>query len=382
MGIKKNERYKVKSVKDQWAITDENKVWVDKFNKLSRIMGDYSAYETSDGITLNLLEWRPNIAKKIRHLPTYEQSYILFKHDRLTRLKIQLGAFKKNLIKSYGKNCEIPLEMRKAQIFEWYAMSYSTEEIHKLLSEESGVNVSFSSLRRFYLRYKVEIEKIQNEYDNVIGAIGISRKRSRLEVLDYMLRKTKQEYDRENGDRMLPFGREMQKILEQARKEVEGEQIRLNIDGTINITATLESAKATELLYSDINFMNLLIARVAARMNINPFLLQWQLTNSWYSKFTGIKRNNSIMDEIPNYPSKIILNWNDLQDKAEKKQKEYDDFKDRFTQEVNSEPVKEDKDKSDKLRSILKDRIKQKQDDIDKIKVRIKEGNMNMKKNE
>jgi hypothetical protein len=186
-----------------------------------------------------------------------------------------------------------------------------------------------------------------------------------------MLRKTKQDYDKSNGQRMIPFSREMARILEQARKEVEGEQVHLNIDGSINITSTIESAKSVEKLYADINFMNLLMSRVAARMRINPLILQYQLTNSWYARFTGIKRNDSLMDEIPNYPSKIILNWNDIQDKAEKHEEKMAQLKKKFDQVVDFVPLDEDEQKAENLRKALKEKLKLRVSDLESVKERI-----------
>lgn len=362
-------KYVAKKLNEKWF--RDNDDLVKRFNKLSAIIERYCNYETSEGTLLNLMGWSPYIKKAIKHLPVYEQKFIMHKFNRFSKLKTALGGIKVHMRKDLGENYEVALEVRKAQILELYGLHYSSQEIHKKLIEESGLNISFTSIRRFYLKYKAEIEKVQLDYEKAVGQIGIARKRSRLEVLDHMLRKTKQDYDKVNGMRMLPYSREMAKILEQARKEVEGEQLHLNVDGTINIVTTIESAKSVEQLYSDINFMNLLIARVAARMRINPMMLQYQLTNSWYAKFTGIKRHNSLMDDVPNYPSNIILNWNDLQDKADKKEKELLGLKAKFTEDVEYVPVEKEVSKAEKLRDALRSKLKIKQEEIDKAKAKI-----------
>ena len=364
-------KYQAKKISDNW-VHDEGKAdYAKRFNKLSQIIANYCMHTTSAGEELNLMGWSPFIRKKISNLPDYEQAYILHKFNRFSKLKTALGGLKIGMKKELGTDYEDALETRKTYILELYAQHYNSEDIHKKLIEESGMSISFSSIRKFYLKHKVEIEKLRFDYEKDVNFIGISRKRSRLEILDYMLRKTKQDYDKSNGQRMIPFSREMSRILEQARKEVEGEQLYLNIDGSINITSTIESAKSVEKLYADINFMNLLISRVAARMRINPLLLQYQLTNSWYAKFTGIKRNDSLMDEIPNYPSKIILNWGDIQEKADKYEEKINDMKQKFDDEVEFVPIDEDKDKAEKLRIALKSKLKFRQDDLDNIKERI-----------
>ena len=344
----------------------------EKFNKLSIIMGKYSKITCSDGMTeVNLLAFKHSVRRKIEHLPIEEQENILFKFDRFSRLKAQLSIFKRQMTSIVGESYDIALETRKTAILEMFGRHFNVEETHKFLLEDSGLPISFSSVKRFYMKYRVEIEKLQLDYENEIGVIGISRKRSRLEVLDYMLRKTKQDYDKTEGMSMLPFGKEIGRILEQAKKEVEGEQIKLDISGNINITATLESIKSVEQLYSDINFMSYLIARLSVRIRINPLLLQYQLATNWYCKFTGMKRNDSLSEEIPEYPSKIILNWDDLQMKAEKKEKEYKELSASFDKELNYIPTEEKTNEGEKLRQALKEKLREKQNAVDQIKNRI-----------
>lgn len=342
-----------------------------KYNRLSDILFKYRFHYASDGTELKMLGLKPHIIKRTAHLPQEEQEMILIKHRKFIVLKSRLGNLKQKMRNDIGDNYETILEAMKTIIFELYAQHYSTEEIHKKLIEESGLKISFSAVKRFYHKYRPEIEKLQLDYEKEVGQIGVARKRSRLEVLDYMLRKIKQEFDNATGQKMLPYAREMKGVLEQARKEVEGEKIQLDINGNINITATIESAKSVEQLYSDINFMNLLIARVAARMRINPLLLQHQLTNSWYAKFTGIKRNDSLMDDVPDYPSKIILDWTDLQDKAEAKEKMYERLKQKYTEEVEILPTDEEVKTANKLRLALKEKLDEKKGKLDIIKSRI-----------
>lgn len=351
---------------------DDLKELANRFNKMSSLMTRQGIAIASDGSPINLMLFKHIFLKRVEHLPVEEQIFLEHRFDRFSKLKQRLGAIKIKMKVEIGENFEELLEVKKTYIFELFAQHHTIDEIHKKLIEESGENsITISSIKRFYQQYRPQIEKLQLDYEKELGAIGISRKRSRLEVLDYMLRKTKQDYDSTAGIRMLPYSREMGRILEQARKEVEGEQIKLNIDGTINITATIESAKNVEQLYSDINFMTLLIARVAARMRINPLLLQYQLTNSWYAKFTGIKRNESLMDETPDYPSKIILNWNDLQSKADQKEKHYEALKQKFADEVEFEPTVDETIIGSKLREALKMKLKEKQADLDLVKNRI-----------
>ncbi len=362
----RNKKKKITAVK----LADQEE-YIKNYQRLSHIISQYSVHICSDSTEVNLVGWKHHVRKVIEHLPDEEQIMILERYQRFGRLKQQLGSYVRQIKKTSEDTHGVILESRKAELLEMFGMYYSREEIHKKLTEDGGMVLHMRSIKKFQAKYRLEIEKLQSDYDQDYGTIGVSRKRSRLEQLDYMLRRTKQEYDVSSAKNILPYGKEIRSILEQARKEVEGEQIHLNVDGSINITASIESAKSVEELYSDINFMNLLIARVAARMKINPLLLQYQLTNSWYSKFTGIKRNDSLMDDIPDYPSKIIMNWTDLKKKADSKAIEIRDVSKKFTEQVQDVEVLEEE-KAQEYREKLRKQVKTKQAYVDSTKDRLK----------
>jgi len=352
-----------------------NKEAGERYNKIVDIVNNenYRMWQCSDEVTrLDLFGIKSHVLNKIKWLPETEKSAIIQRYDRFSLLKSHMARLKRKAYGTLEQGFKSVLEARKAEVLELFAMYYSVDEIHKKLLTETGLQLNIASVHRFYKKYRIEIERLQLDYDSEYGTIGISRKRSRLEILDIMLRRIRSEFDKASGKHMLPYAKEMKNILEQARKEVEGEQVHLNVDGTINITATIESAKSVEQLYSDINFMNLLISRVAARMRINPMVLNYQLTNSWYAKFTGIKRNDSLMHEVPDYPSKIILNWDNLQKKALEREKEYQDLKNKFAEDAQLLPTDEETDKAEKLRVALKERLLQKQDYVDGAKDRIR----------
>lgn len=342
----------------------------EKYNRIVSISDSYRMHECSDGTVLDFMGTVYHGRKKTGHLSKQEKAWIEARYNKFSKLKMSLGRLKKKAFGSNQSNKGSLLEARKAELLEMFGRYYSTPEVHKKLAED-GMNLNIDLLRRFRIKYKLEIEKLQSDYDKEYDTVGVARKRSRLEQLDYIIRRYRQEFDEAQGKNMLPYGREIIKVLEQARKEVEGEQVHLHADGTINITATIESSKSVEQLYSEINFMNLLIARVAARMQVDPLMIQHQLTNSWYAKFTGLKRNDNLMNEIPEYPSKIILNWGDIKDKAAKKEKEYNDLKEKFKRENATEVQPEEQEEINKIRENVVKKLKLKQKYIDDTKDRM-----------
>ena len=340
------------------------------YNRVQKLLDDYKFfYIKEEDATINLGGFPHHSKKAINNLThKHNREAAEIRKSRFLGLRTYRARLTKRLNKLINGDYEYGLETQKAEIVELFAQNFSAAEVHKQIQADWGFDVNYNSIVLFFKKYRSEIEKLQLDYEKDFGQIGISKKRSRLEILDYMARRTKQYYSDEEGQKMLPYSRELRDILEQARKEVEGNQIKLDISGHIDITATIESVKTTEELYSDINFMTLLISRVAARQRTNPLMIQYQLTQSWYAKYNGIKRNKSLMEETPDYPSKIILNWDTLQRKIEKKEQESISLMNKFNGNIEDvTPVNG----AIELRRTLLKKIREKQAGLDESKQRV-----------
>ena len=352
---------------------EEEKAMAKRYNKALDIMLKYQWFTVSDERRWSLanLPYKTNNLIKelfdtgLRHDSAMLQS----RKDRWFKLKHIRGSIKNRIRGVSHQGYEHILDNQTTEVLELFARHYSVDEIHKKLIIDWGIELPMAVLLRFHRKNKLEIEKLKADYEKDLGQIGISKKRSRLEELDYIYRRNMQAYKRFEGTKMLPFQAEARAILEQARKEVEGNQIKLDISGQIDITATIESAKNVEELYSDINFMNLLISRVAARQRVNPLLLQHQLLNSWYSEFTGIKRNDSIMDEEAKAPSSLILNWDSLKEKARKKEIEYNRLKRKFGSKIEEAQIVDESKPS--LKEALLAKVKKKEKDLQEVKAKV-----------
>jgi hypothetical protein len=351
----------------------KNKEAVEKYNRLGAILHSYKQQFASDGTELNMLTIPHHFRKKIEHLPKSEQELLTTRFNRFTDLKLKLGKLKYKFRAEVKGNYDAVLEIRKAEVLELFARHYSPEEIHKKMVEDTGIDINFNSIKRFALKYKEEIEREKEDWAKNHNSVSISKKRSRLEQLDDYLRILNLSIQQAStNEKMLPFIREARGTLEQARKEVEGNNIKLDINGQIDINATIALNHSVERIYSDINFMNLLISRVAARMRVNPLLLQYQLTNSWYARFTGIKRNDNLMDEEPDYPSKIILNWNELQEKNVLKESKLDNLKKEYEDAVEVTSSYEEKVEAKSLKERMKQKLREREEYLDGAEQRIK----------
>jgi hypothetical protein len=219
------------------------------------------------------------------------------------------------------------------------------------------VPVSLVLLNKFQAKYRTEIDKLQTEYERDWKSVPVSRKRSRLDQLAHIYMKHKEEFDNSQGVKTLPYSREMRAILEQVRKEVEGDSVRLTVDGKIDINATIEVNKTVEELYGSINFMSLLIGRVAARFNMNPTVLHYQLMNSWYNKFTGIKQSDGYTELTPQYPSTIVYNWDDIKRKNAAKVEMYKKL-DNTLDIQDVEVIEELKEKKKTMKELISEKMK------------------------
>ena len=348
-----------------------DKELAEEYNRIIQQVDSERVMYASDGTRVDLLGFANHLRNKIAHLPSAEREGIMVRFKEISKLKARLGWLKRKAFGT-GENGNMSLlELRKAEVLEMFGMYYGPEEVHKKLVEESGLLVNVASIRRFQTKYRQEIERLQMDNEKEYDMVGVARKRSRLEQLDHVLRRLRQEMDGADGTKMLPFVRELIKVLEQARKEVEGEKVHMTVDGQIDINMTMESLKSVEDLYCDINFMAMLIARVAPRLRVNPLLLQYRLVNSWYAKHTGMRPNDSIMDEIPDYPSRIILNWDDLKAKAGQKEREEEQLGDRFSGAEVVDVAPEDKEMVDGYRGELRNLVKRRQNGMQETKDRV-----------
>ena len=335
-----------------------------KYNELQDIVysNKFTNRKLSNGNVANLLGFWKHIKIKVEGLGDEEIKEVYDDHREAKRLLREMAHCKvkafnlQNASKHQKEGRTHLLEVVKAEVLEWFGKLYSEEEIQKKLAEK-GIPVHIGNIRRFRQSYKTEIEKLQHEYELDWRSVSISRKRSRLDQLSYIYNITKQEFDNNRGTGQLPFSKEMRAVLEQVRKEVEGDLVKLTIDGKLDITSTIEINKSTEELYSSINFMALLIGRVAARFQMNPAVLHYQLMNSWYSEFTGIKRNDKLKELKPNYPSSIVYNWDKIRSMHQEKEQKYKTISEAIeTEDIKT--IEEAKNNKRSMKEIMLEKLK------------------------
>lgn len=114
------------------------------------------------------------------------------------------------------------------------------------------------------------------------------------------------------------ISREIRAILEQARKEVKGNELKLTVDGKIDINATIHGGENISRVMRDIPINSIIIGLVSAKSGIRPEIMINQLASSWYKDFNGFNKNILGQEKIM-LPGDLIkqYDWNDLEKKNE-----------------------------------------------------------------
>lgn len=198
------------------------------------------------------------------------------------------------------------LDEYKAQIISLFGKFYTSPQVGEILEKEYGITVVDSALNNFRLRYIDNIIELQEEYKRDYGEIRLTYKKSRLEELNelYFERKMIYNQTKQPGDYKL-----LLQTIEQIKREVEGDLITINGNIDINIEVSVQAHIHQELL-KGLGIREIILARTAGRIGVNPAFLMSRLHNSFYKKFNGFSQID--MSEEISYPSEIIYDFNKI----------------------------------------------------------------------
>lgn len=249
------------------------------------------------------------------------------------RLKVNQLLMKKMVTKRkvYG-NCikkrnQILEDKWSSYVLELLGKDYSCAEVHRKLVSQ-GAQLDYSWVLQFAKRNEEKVRELRNTFREDYNDVSISVKRSRLEKLNYLLNDLMQEYEDSVRSDKLPYAREIRSILEQARKEVEGEELKLTVSGRIDIEATISNYMNDSKLLQGLTIQQLVISRVSARLGVHPQTLLYRLAYGFYSKWNGFRRSSDLSTK-PIYPSSVNYDILDLEEKNKewtKKNKDKEEY--------------------------------------------------------
>ncbi len=144
--------------------------------------------------------------------------------------------------------------------------------------------IRFTKSEKRRKAYRNLVFKMMKDIVNKVTDVRLYNKRPRLEELAWMYSKMKARYVALNG---IDAYNSMLRTLEQIRKEAEGDIININGVLDVNIEVKIQNHIQKEILRT-INLKEIILGRVAARMNYDPNKLIAGLHNSYYAKFVEI----------------------------------------------------------------------------------------------
>lgn len=209
------------------------------------------------------------------------------------------------------------------KVLELFGKLNPVEEVIKIMKEETGVELGLTELTRFYNANKALIEKRKEEYIKSSGQYRIANEAGRLEILNVLLSDALLFYKRAIAEEKYSlsqiYSKDIKNLLEQARKEVKGNDIKLTVDGKIDITATIHGTENIGRLMQNIPINAIVIGLVSAKAGLNPIVMINQLATSYYKDFNGFNRNILGRDKIQ-LPGDLVrtYDWGVLEEKNER----------------------------------------------------------------
>ena len=263
-------------------------------------------YIASDGSEINIGMLPHRLKKYIEHLSLKEQEEI---YELKRRYNVMRGKISAAKAKAYGragmyggKNKEevqaSKISPFEEDVVELLGRMFTIAEVVRIMGEDNGVIVSEDEVKEVLKKHIVEVERKREEFRNKVTDVRLYNKRPRLEELAWMYSKMKARYVALNG---IDAYNSMLRTLEQIRKEAEGDIININGVLDINIEVKIQNHIQKEILRT-INLKEIILGRVAARMNYDPNKLIAGLHNSYYAKFVEISGEYDPNAEM-SYPS-------------------------------------------------------------------------------
>ena len=318
-------------------------------------------YVASDGTEINI-GCMPNLLKKrIEHLSPAEQEEILEKKRQYNQIRMKvalaMGRAKGQVGRNGGKTHE---EMQAAlkvspfeqDVIELLGRMFTTQEVVKIMIQDNKVECTEQEVKDILRNHIAEIEKKRDEFRERVADVRLYNKRPRLEELAWMYSKMKQKFIVLNNTDTYNA---MLRTLEQIRKEAEGDTININSALDINIELTIQTQLQREALKT-INLKEIILGRVAARMNYDPLKLLAGLHNSQYAKFVHIGGDFDANAEMK-YPSQSPYDFAKIEREAE----------DVEAVDVSpEEPTQEEKQSANDIKQMFLNKIRKQREEMER----------------
>jgi len=245
------------------------------------------------------------------------------------------------------------LGVRSAEIINMFGRYYSVEEIVKYIRKEWGLSVKYDAVMKFFTDNKSKIEQKRAEFVLRGKETRLATDAGRLELLSKLAWEFEEKFEKSKS---IEYSKELRGIIEQIRKEVKGEEIRLTVDGKIDIQATITANQTLNEALSKLPINMIIIGLTAAKQRINPANIIASLTNSYYSRINGFSKLGRKEDvELPGRYIKQY-DWAEIENKVKEREQEIVDVEpiEVLEEDIKSEEKVLIEDKKKKLLELLK----------------------------
>ncbi|MBW3021686.1 hypothetical protein KY328_02100, partial [Candidatus Woesearchaeota archaeon] len=229
-------------------------------------------------------------------------------------------------------------DVKKNELIDLLGKFWTEQEVVRHLKEKYNAVMPQMEVKHFKKKHAKAIDEAKSKYIVNNRDFKVAHEAGRLEVINEQLSHWLHEHKRQPSDRV---SRLIMLCLEQARKEIKGNELKLEVDGTININATLHAKENLQTIFQDVNINTLILAKVAAKAGKNPLMIAHSLETSYYSKFNGFNGVPNF-DEKPESPVNLIkqYNWSELEglhrEMSEKERKSRAEIQDAYIVEDSS----------------------------------------------
>lgn len=226
------------------------------------------------------------------------------------------------------------------------------DDVQKILKEEKKIKLTQKELQAIFAKKKAEIESKRAVFLASSNQYKVATEAGRLQIINTIIIDLQHRYQKylaeEKEEKALIFEREIRNMLEQARKEVKGNELKLTVDGKIDIVATLHGQENVSRVFRTLPINSIIIGLVAAKSGLDPTVLVHQLATSYYKDFNGFNKTILGREKIM-LPGDLIraANWEELKKQNQK-----------FLDEMTPYEVQEATYIDDERKASVKDRLK------------------------
>lgn len=226
------------------------------------------------------------------------------------------------------------------------------DDVQKILKEEKKIKLTQKELQAIFAKKKAEIESKRAVFLASSNQYKVATEAGRLQIINTIIIDLQHRYQKylaeEKEEKALIFEREIRNMLEQARKEVKGNELKLTVDGKIDIVATLHGQENVSRVFRTLPINSIIIGLVAAKSGLDPTVLVHQLATSYYKDFNGFNKTILGREKIM-FPGDLIraANWEELEKQNQK-----------FLDEMTPYEVQEATYIDDERKASVKDRLK------------------------